>query len=58
MLTPPADSAALATAVLRLLADPAGRRALAARGLERARELSVQHMARAYETELLRLASE
>ena len=58
VLTPPADPALLAAAVLRLLADPTRRRALAARGLERARELSVQRMARAYEAEFLKLALE
>lgn len=57
VLTPPNDPAALAAAVLRLLADPTGRRALTARGLERARELSVQRMASAYEAELMKLNS-
>ena len=57
VLTPPADPDALAAAVSRLLNDPAGRRGLAARGLERARELSVQRMAGAYEAELLKLVS-
>ena len=54
LLTPPNDPEALAAAVLRLLADPKGRRALAAGGLARARELSVQRMARAYEAEFLK----
>jgi len=55
VLTPPDDPAALAAAVLRLLNDPAGRRTLAARGLERARELSVRRMADAYAAEFLKL---
>lgn len=55
VLTPPGDPAALAAAVLRLLNDPAGRQALAARGLARARELSVQRMADAYAAEFLKL---
>ncbi len=57
VLTPPNDPAALAAAVLRLLAEPTGRRALTARGLERARELSVQRMASAYEAELMKFNS-
>lgn len=56
VLTPPNDSAALAAAVLDLLHDPVHRRALVARGLERARELSIQRMADAYTTEFLQLA--
>ena len=56
VLVPPDDSQALATAVLRLLADPTGRQALAARGLKRAEQLSIQNMVGAYETEFLRLA--
>lgn len=55
VLTPPDDPQALATAVLRLLADPAGRQALAQRGLERAKQLSIQRMVGAYEAEFLRL---
>ena len=55
LLTPPDDPDALAAAVLGLLADPTGRRVLAARGLERARELSVQRMVGAYEAEFLKL---
>ncbi len=56
VLTPPDDPQALATAVLRLLADPNGRQALVQRGLERAKHLSVQRMVGAYEAEFLRLA--
>ena len=56
VLAPPTDPAALAAAVLRLLADPTSRRMLAARGLERARELSIQRMVRAYEDEFMRLS--
>ncbi|MBK8750401.1 MAG: glycosyltransferase [Candidatus Competibacteraceae bacterium] len=56
VLVPPDDSQSLATAVLRLLADPTGRQALVARGLKRAEQLSIQNMVGAYETEFLRLA--
>lgn len=56
VLTPPNDAAALAAAVLRLLNDPVQRRALVVRGLDRARELSIQRMADAYTTEFLQLA--
>ena len=55
LLVPMDDPDALAGAVLRLLADPALRRMLAARGLERAKQLSAQCMADAYATELLAL---
>lgn len=56
MLTPPNDPQALATAVLRLLADATGRQALVARGLKRAEQLSIQNMVGAYEAEFLRLS--
>ncbi len=55
VLIPPDDPIALAAVIVRLLADPAGRRALATHGLKRARELSVQRMAAAYEAEFLKL---
>ena len=57
VLTPPDDPAALAAAVLRLLDDPVSRRTLAARGLARAQELSVQRMADAYAAEFLKLSN-
>lgn len=53
VLTPPDDPDALAAAVLRLLAEPANRQVLAARGLDRAKQLSIQRMVGAYETEFL-----
>ena len=55
LLTPPDDPDALAKAILQLLADPPGRQALIARGLQRAQELTVQRMADAYTAELLKL---
>lgn len=57
VLTPSDDPQALATAVLRLLADSTGRQALVARGLKRAEQLSIQKMVGAYEAEFLQLAS-
>ena len=56
VLVPPNDPAALADAMLRLLADPAGQRALAARGHQRAEQLSIERMVRAYETVFADLA--
>ena len=50
VLTPPNDPAALASAILQLLADPPARHALAERGLQRAHQLSIERMVRAYET--------
>jgi glycosyltransferase involved in cell wall biosynthesis len=56
VLTPPDDPAALAGSILRLLADPVGRQALAAHGLRRAHELSLKRMADAYTAEFVKLA--
>ena len=57
VLVPPDDPQALATTVLRLLADTNGRQALVARGLKRAEQLSIEKMISAYEAEFLRLTS-
>lgn len=56
ILVPPDDPAALADAILRLLADPVGRRGWAARGLWRAEQLSVKRMVAAYESVFTELA--
>ena len=50
LLTPPDNPAALAAAIGRLLTDPARRQALAKRGLQRAQQLSIDRMVKAYET--------
>ncbi|MDQ5910638.1 MAG: hypothetical protein QG599_2735 [Pseudomonadota bacterium] len=55
VLVPPDDPALLAAAISRLLAHPMERQALAAGGLKRARELSVQRMADAYTAEFMKL---
>ncbi|WP_200330259.1 glycosyltransferase [Thiocystis violacea] len=49
MLVPMEDPGALASAILALLADPQRRADLAAAGLERARQLSIERMVRRYE---------
>lgn len=56
LLVPPADPQVLADAILKLLDDPAGCRALADKGLQRAKQLCVRRMAEAYEHEFLALA--
>jgi glycosyltransferase involved in cell wall biosynthesis len=55
LLVPPDAPDALTGAVLRLLANPVFRQTLAVRGLERAKQLSIQRMARSYENEFLKL---
>jgi glycosyltransferase involved in cell wall biosynthesis len=49
VLVPPADPAALATALGELLADPARRQELARRGRERAQRFSLEAMLKGYE---------
>ena len=56
ILVPPNNPTALADAILRLLADPLGRQALVARGRQRAEQLSIERMVRAYETVFVGLA--
>jgi len=55
VLIQPDDPSSLAEAILRLLASPAERKALATRGLERARQLSIERMVSAYENEFIDL---
>ena len=56
ILVPPDDPAALAEAMHRLLADPAQRQAQAIHGRQRAEQLSIDRMVRAYETVFIDLA--
>ena len=56
VLVPPDDPAALAAAMHRLLADPAQRQAQAIHGRQRAEQLSIDRMVRAYETVFIDLA--
>lgn len=57
VLVPPDDAECLAAAIRRLLEDDSARRELAARGVERARALSVSRMAQRYEEALCALAA-
>ncbi|MCB1918688.1 MAG: glycosyltransferase [Candidatus Competibacteraceae bacterium] len=56
ILVQPDDPAALAAAILRLLTDSNQRKALAARSLERAKQLSIEQMVKAYERVFIGLA--
>jgi len=56
ILVQPDDPATLAAAILRLLTDSNQRKALAARGLERAKQLSIEQMVKAYERVFIGLA--
>lgn len=56
ILVQPDDPAALAAAILRLLIDSNQRKALVTRGLERARQLSIERMVKAYERVFIGLA--
>jgi glycosyltransferase involved in cell wall biosynthesis len=56
ILIRPDDPSSLAEAILRLLIHPAERKALATKGLERARQLSIGRMVRDYENVFLDLA--
>jgi glycosyltransferase involved in cell wall biosynthesis len=55
ILVRPDDPAALAEAILGLLTDSTQRKAMAARGLERAKQLSIERMVKAYESEFIDL---
>lgn len=56
VLVPPDNPDKLAEGILCLLSNPAKRQILAARGLERAKQLSIRRMMDSYETEFLKLS--